>query len=417
MAKQLNILITQMGLERRPDSDRPVDRRGRLRHRVLLHGHGAAASGRTQPGRLDDADAHGRATSARRRGGPRRPVRPRKTSRPGATSTKRGVLWEATTAITLAMSGADVLVMRHPESRYALVRTAIEGLSVIGGQRVREKVHDHERERHEAADRRSASTRRPARCSRSQTRSRSRRVFSRSASMKPCPIGAEGACCKHLRHGPVPHLGQGQGAQARRLWRDDRDDHRTQLPADGRRRGSCPLRSRSRRGARRSRAIARRRDRGRRRSLMRSSCTASPACMGIDTEGKDVPTLAGEVADVALAQFGQQTGELVYASRAPEKRQELWRELGRHATRYRPRGRRGAPPHARRQRPELHQPARRSDPLLALERLGRLDARNRPAGHPLRHAAHRCVPRQISASCPRRTSTSSSTATSRCSHR
>jgi carbon-monoxide dehydrogenase catalytic subunit len=50
--------------------------------------------------------------------------------------------------------------------------------------------------------------------------------------------------------------------------------------------------------------------------------------MGIDTEGKDVSTLAGEVADVAIAQFGQQTGELVYVSRAPEKRQKLWRDLG-----------------------------------------------------------------------------------------
>jgi acetyl-CoA decarbonylase/synthase complex subunit delta len=41
---------------------------------------------------------------------------------------KRGVLWEATTAITLAMSGADVLVMRHPEA-VRLVKTAINGLS------------------------------------------------------------------------------------------------------------------------------------------------------------------------------------------------------------------------------------------------------------------------------------------------
>ncbi|MCL1599243.1 MAG: CO dehydrogenase/acetyl-CoA synthase subunit delta [Actinomycetia bacterium] len=41
---------------------------------------------------------------------------------------QRGVLWEATTAITLATSGTDILVMRHPESA-ALVRTAIEGLS------------------------------------------------------------------------------------------------------------------------------------------------------------------------------------------------------------------------------------------------------------------------------------------------
>jgi acetyl-CoA decarbonylase/synthase, CODH/ACS complex subunit delta len=41
---------------------------------------------------------------------------------------KRGVLWEATTAITLAMAGADILIMRHPDA-VRLVKTAIDGLS------------------------------------------------------------------------------------------------------------------------------------------------------------------------------------------------------------------------------------------------------------------------------------------------
>lgn len=40
---------------------------------------------------------------------------------------KRGVLWEATTAITLATAGADILVMRHPEA-VATVKKAIDGL-------------------------------------------------------------------------------------------------------------------------------------------------------------------------------------------------------------------------------------------------------------------------------------------------
>ena len=40
---------------------------------------------------------------------------------------KRGVLWEATTAMTLALSGGDVLVMRHPEA-VATVRKALDGL-------------------------------------------------------------------------------------------------------------------------------------------------------------------------------------------------------------------------------------------------------------------------------------------------
>lgn len=42
--------------------------------------------------------------------------------------TKRGILWEATTAISLTMSGADILVMRHPEA-VRLVKTAIDGLA------------------------------------------------------------------------------------------------------------------------------------------------------------------------------------------------------------------------------------------------------------------------------------------------
>jgi CO dehydrogenase/acetyl-CoA synthase delta subunit len=40
---------------------------------------------------------------------------------------KRGVLWESSTAMTLALSGADVLVMRHPEA-VRLVNAAIDGL-------------------------------------------------------------------------------------------------------------------------------------------------------------------------------------------------------------------------------------------------------------------------------------------------
>jgi acetyl-CoA decarbonylase/synthase complex subunit delta len=41
---------------------------------------------------------------------------------------RRGVLWEAMTAVTLMLSGADVLVMRHPGA-VALVKSAIDGLS------------------------------------------------------------------------------------------------------------------------------------------------------------------------------------------------------------------------------------------------------------------------------------------------
>jgi carbon-monoxide dehydrogenase catalytic subunit len=48
--------------------------------------------------------------------------------------------------------------------------------------------------------------------------------------------------------------------------------------------------------------------------------------MGIKTEGRPVNDIARDVAQTAIAQFGQQTGELVYLKRAPEARQQLWHE-------------------------------------------------------------------------------------------
>jgi len=47
---------------------------------------------------------------------------------------------------------------------------------------------------------------------------------------------------------------------------------------------------------------------------------------GIETEGKSVAELGMAVAEAALAQFGQQEGELAFVSRAPEQTQKRWRE-------------------------------------------------------------------------------------------
>ena len=49
---------------------------------------------------------------------------------------------------------------------------------------------------------------------------------------------------------------------------------------------------------------------------------------GISTEGKFKEAIAVEVAKLALAEFGQQEGELKFALRAPERRIALWRRLG-----------------------------------------------------------------------------------------
>ncbi|RJQ32563.1 MAG: anaerobic carbon-monoxide dehydrogenase catalytic subunit [Actinobacteria bacterium] len=48
----------------------------------------------------------------------------------------------------------------------------------------------------------------------------------------------------------------------------------------------------------------------------------------IKVNDRPVEDIAFEVANVCLAQFGQQEGEIVFTKRAPEKRLELWRKLG-----------------------------------------------------------------------------------------
>lgn len=49
---------------------------------------------------------------------------------------------------------------------------------------------------------------------------------------------------------------------------------------------------------------------------------------GIPVDGKDTAELARQVARQAIAEFGQQRGELAFLRRAPRKRQEAWRRYG-----------------------------------------------------------------------------------------
>ena len=48
----------------------------------------------------------------------------------------------------------------------------------------------------------------------------------------------------------------------------------------------------------------------------------------IDTEGKEIKDIAIEVGKKALSEYGQQDGEIKFVSRAPLKRQEIWRKEG-----------------------------------------------------------------------------------------
>jgi carbon-monoxide dehydrogenase catalytic subunit len=153
-------------------------------------------------------------------------------------------------------------------------------------------------------------------------------AFSRADTMSPCPIGADGLCCKNCYMGPCRLVKEGQvgicGATA----------------------DTVVARNFARSVAAGASAHS---DHGRDMALTLKAAATGQASdykirdpyklfqmaktLGVPTEGRPVADIASDVADIAIAQFGQQTGEIVYALRAPEKRVEIWRELG-----YMPRG-------------------------------------------------------------------------------
>ncbi len=145
-------------------------------------------------------------------------------------------------------------------------------------------------------------------------------AFSRSREMKPCPIGADGSCCKLCAMGPCRLVGKHERGVcgATRSTVAARNFVR-QVAA-----GAAAHSDHGRDVALTLRAIASGEIEG--GTIADEVKLARVAgYLGIEDVGKDPMALALEVAEAALAQFGQQTGELPFVKRAPKKRQELWR--------------------------------------------------------------------------------------------
>ena len=108
-----------------------------------------------------------------RRPGRRRRRRSTEAELPGTGDREtRGLMWEAITAVTLLLAGANVVVLRHPESA-KLVRKTVASLGRVSGKESRERWQKARRETRTAIAP-SRSTRPPWRCSRSRTRWASR---------------------------------------------------------------------------------------------------------------------------------------------------------------------------------------------------------------------------------------------------
>jgi anaerobic carbon-monoxide dehydrogenase catalytic subunit len=148
-------------------------------------------------------------------------------------------------------------------------------------------------------------------------------AFSRADNMIPCNIGAAGMCCKQCGMGPCRLTKNGEvgvcGAtletvQARNLTRA--------IAA-----GSAAHSDHGRDMAFTLKAVANHETEGYAiKDVAKLRMVAS--YYGIKIEGRWPDEIANELADLYIAQFGQQRGEVVPALRAPKKRLEKWRELG-----------------------------------------------------------------------------------------
>ncbi len=146
-------------------------------------------------------------------------------------------------------------------------------------------------------------------------------AFTRADAMVPCNIGGAGMCCKQCGMGPCRLTKSGEtgvcGAtldtiQARNLTRAiaagaaAHSDHGRDMAF---------LLKATAKGEAEGYSI---------RDVAKLRIVASK--YNIPIEGRSPEEIANDLADLYISQFGQQTGEIVPATRAPKKRQQLWRE-------------------------------------------------------------------------------------------
>ena len=148
-------------------------------------------------------------------------------------------------------------------------------------------------------------------------------AFSRAAAMKPCPIGHKGACCGNCSMGPCRLVKEGQTGICGATIETVAARNFARMIAAGASAHS---------------------DHGRDMALTLLAAAEGEApdytvrdvnkllevaeLLDVPTKDRETMEIAKDVAESALAQFGQQKGEILYLKRAPKKRQEVWRRAG-----------------------------------------------------------------------------------------
>jgi len=150
-------------------------------------------------------------------------------------------------------------------------------------------------------------------------------AFSRADDMAPCNIGAAGMCCKICSMGPCRLTKEGStgvcGATIDTIQARARNLIRA-IAA-----GAAAHSDHGRDMAFTLKAVANDETEGYViRDVAKLRTVAS--YYDIPTEDRSPKEIANELADLYIAQFGQQQGQVVLTKRAPEKRQKVWEETG-----------------------------------------------------------------------------------------
>jgi carbon-monoxide dehydrogenase catalytic subunit len=159
-------------------------------------------------------------------------------------------------------------------------------------------------------------------------------VFDRADSMKPCPIGSAGSCCKHCGMGPcrVPlPKGKEETPEEKQKRRGICGATSETIAARNFIRmvaGGASAHSDHGRGvAELFLAVARGEAKGYEikdeQKLLQLALD-----WGIDIGDRSNNEIAVDIGEKALAEFGNQEGELITLRKAPLKRQEIWRQQG-----------------------------------------------------------------------------------------
>ena len=147
-------------------------------------------------------------------------------------------------------------------------------------------------------------------------------AFTRAAAMSACPIGSRGMCCSMCLMGPCRITKDGQvGVCGATLETIGARVFARHVAA-----GSAAHSDHGRDLAFTLKAAANGEAKGFQiRDPFKLKAVAGH--LGVPTEGRPINEIANDIADKAIAEFGQQKGELAYLKRAPQKRYQLWKEL------------------------------------------------------------------------------------------